>query len=132
MIMINDWHPDVEEFITCKSDEEKKAWALIDAYPDQDPLDLNFVDLHAMTLPYDAAAFPERTWRTAALLMAAGLDAVIHLGRDPSGARVVSGVHVLRREADGYVRTVPALTRVGTVLQRADGIDHLEGRLANG
>jgi FeS assembly protein IscX len=24
------------------------AWALIDAYPDQDPLDLNFVDLHDM------------------------------------------------------------------------------------
>jgi len=24
------------------------AWALIDAYPDQDPLDLNFVDLHRM------------------------------------------------------------------------------------
>jgi FeS assembly protein IscX len=24
------------------------AWALIDAHPDQDPLDLNFVDLHGM------------------------------------------------------------------------------------
>lgn len=24
------------------------AWALIDAYPEQDPLDLNFVDLHGM------------------------------------------------------------------------------------
>jgi FeS assembly protein IscX len=24
------------------------AWALIDAYPDVDPLDLNFVDLHRM------------------------------------------------------------------------------------
>ncbi len=24
------------------------AWALIDAYPDTDPLDLNFVDLHRM------------------------------------------------------------------------------------
>ena len=24
------------------------AWALIDAHPDTDPLDLNFVDLHGM------------------------------------------------------------------------------------
>ena len=32
------------------------------------------VDLHAMTLPYDPPTFAERTWRTAALLMAAGLD----------------------------------------------------------
>jgi len=26
------------------------AWALIDAYPEADPLDLNFVDLHRMVL----------------------------------------------------------------------------------
>jgi FeS assembly protein IscX len=26
------------------------AWALDDAYPDADPLDLNFVDLHRMIL----------------------------------------------------------------------------------
>src|SRR5260221_12667390 len=32
------------------------------------------VDLHAMTMPYDPAALTEQTWRTAALLMAAGLD----------------------------------------------------------
>jgi len=32
------------------------------------------VDLHAMTVPYDAATFAERTERTAALLLAAGLD----------------------------------------------------------
>ena len=24
------------------------AWALVDAYPDRDPLDLNFVELHEM------------------------------------------------------------------------------------
>ena len=29
------------------------AWALIDAYPEQDPLDLNFVDLHAMIVGLD-------------------------------------------------------------------------------
>ena len=29
------------------------AWALIEAYPDADPLDLNFVDLHRMILGLD-------------------------------------------------------------------------------
>ena len=32
------------------------------------------VDLHAMTVPYEAPTLSERTWRTAALLLAAGLD----------------------------------------------------------
>src|SRR5688572_12015859 len=31
MVILNVDHPDIEEFITSKSDEEKKAWALIDA-----------------------------------------------------------------------------------------------------
>ena len=31
MVILNITHPDVREFISCKSDEEKKAWALIDA-----------------------------------------------------------------------------------------------------
>src|SRR5216683_4147204 len=31
MVVLNADHPDIEEFITCKQDEEKKAWALIDA-----------------------------------------------------------------------------------------------------
>jgi ribonucleoside-diphosphate reductase alpha chain len=31
MVILNADHPDVEEFISCKVEEEKKAWALIDA-----------------------------------------------------------------------------------------------------
>ncbi len=31
MVILNAEHPDVVEFITCKVEEEKKAWALIDA-----------------------------------------------------------------------------------------------------
>ncbi|HET7746522.1 MAG TPA: vitamin B12-dependent ribonucleotide reductase, partial [Vicinamibacteria bacterium] len=31
MVILNADHPDIEEFISCKADEEKKAWALIDA-----------------------------------------------------------------------------------------------------
>jgi len=31
MVILDADHPDIEEFVACKADEEKKAWALIDA-----------------------------------------------------------------------------------------------------
>jgi ribonucleoside-diphosphate reductase alpha chain len=31
MVILNADHPDIEEFVNCKADEERKAWALIDA-----------------------------------------------------------------------------------------------------
>ncbi|MFM7064166.1 MAG: TadA family conjugal transfer-associated ATPase [Actinomycetes bacterium] len=43
-------------------------------------------------------------------LMEAGIDVVVHLGRD-AGVRVVSGVHVLKRGDDGFVRARAAFTR---------------------
>ncbi len=44
------------------------------AQQDEDDTIFCVVDLHAMTQPYDPPTFAERTWRTAALLLAAGLD----------------------------------------------------------
>lgn len=52
-------------------------------------------------------------------LVAAAVDAVVHLGRDDTGGRIVQGVHVLARGEAGYVETVPALT-------------HRDGRLVPG
>lgn len=43
-------------------------------------------------------------------LLAAGLDAVVHIARDGQGVRRITGVHVLHRDERGWVRTLPALT----------------------
>ncbi|MBU7597263.1 TadA family conjugal transfer-associated ATPase [Streptomyces sp. P38-E01] len=40
--------------------------------------------------------------------IAAALDLVLHLHRDSAGRRRLAEVHVLRRDADGLVRTLPA------------------------
>ncbi|MBI1352210.1 MAG: TadA family conjugal transfer-associated ATPase [Actinomycetales bacterium] len=62
-------------------------------------------------------------------LMAAGIDAVLHLGRD-DGRRVIAGVHLLRRDEAGFVQTVPALVRVDGRLVPGVAMSALAERLA--
>ena len=62
-------------------------------------------------------------------LMGAGIDAVLHLGRDDGGRRVLQGVHVMERGTDGFVTTVPALVRTGGRLAPAQGMPRLEALL---
>jgi pilus assembly protein CpaF len=65
-------------------------------------------------------------------LMGAGIDAVLHLGRDDGGRRVLQGVHVMERGTDGFVTTVPALVRTGGLLGPAQGMPRLEALLRRG
>lgn len=62
-------------------------------------------------------------------LMAAGLDAVVHLARSPESGRVVAGIHVLERGRDGLVRSLPALVRAGTALVPGPAADRLLDRI---
>ena len=62
-------------------------------------------------------------------LVAAGLDAVVHLQRDSKGKRVVEGIYVLSRGADQLVRAVPALRRHGSQLLPEPGIRALTDRI---
>ncbi len=62
-------------------------------------------------------------------LLGAGVDAVIHLERGADGVRRLQGVHTLRRDSDGFVRTVPALVRGEGALHRAEGLDALAARV---
>jgi pilus assembly protein CpaF len=59
--------------------------------------------------------------------VAAGLDAIVHLGRS-QGRRVVSGIGVLKRGSDGYVEVVPAVAFHPT-LTGGQGHDLLRQRL---
>ncbi len=62
-------------------------------------------------------------------LVAAGLDAVLHLQRDSNGKRVVEGIYVLTRGEDQLVRAVPALRRHGGQLLPEPGIRQLTDRI---
>lgn len=59
----------------------------------------------------------------------AGLQAVIHLHRHPSGERVVDGVHVLERDDTGLVVAGAALRRHDGRLQAEPGMRRLVARI---
>ncbi len=62
--------------------------------------------------------------------VAAALDAVIHLGRNPDGQRVVKEVHVLTADlATGLVRAVPAVTFTDGRVTFGPAAEELEQRL---
>lgn len=62
-------------------------------------------------------------------LVAAGIDAVLHLGRSSSGQRYVQGVHVLERDGSGFVHTLPALTRRDGALVADEAMPRLRRRV---
>jgi len=64
-------------------------------------------------------------------LLGAGLDAVIHLARTPSG-RVIDGIHVLERQDSGLVRAVPVLSRRDGLLRPEAGMGRLLERIGPG
>lgn len=64
-------------------------------------------------------------------LVAAGIDAVIHLGRDRGGVRRVEGIHVLERDASGLVHSVPALVREAGGLEAREGLATLADRIGS-
>jgi pilus assembly protein CpaF len=59
-------------------------------------------------------------------LIAAAVDVIVHLGRDGDGRRIVSGIHVLVRDDEGFVRAVPALALDGGRLAVADAMSTLD------
>lgn len=62
-------------------------------------------------------------------LIAAGIDACIHLRRTDEGRRVMDGIHVMRRRDDGLVESVPALVRTATGLRPSRAYDELAQRI---
>lgn len=64
-------------------------------------------------------------------LVAAGIDAVIHLQRNASGVRKVTGIHVLQSDPDrGLVQAIPALTFTPDGAQEGPGLPALRRRIA--
>jgi pilus assembly protein CpaF len=63
-------------------------------------------------------------------LLAAGLDAVVHLRRERSGRRVVAGIYSLGRDGNGGVHAVAALRRLGDTMVIEPGLRAVTERLA--
>jgi pilus assembly protein CpaF len=65
-------------------------------------------------------------------LLAAAVDAVVHLARSPDGVRRVAGVAVLGRDSRGQLVVELAYRFEPTGLRRAAAADRLDARLAGG
>jgi len=63
-------------------------------------------------------------------LVAAGVDAVIHVRREHDGVRRIDSIHALDRGDDGIVRTVPAWVWTGHEHVEAAGMARLVARLS--
>ncbi len=61
--------------------------------------------------------------------LAASLDVVVHLGRGTDGIRKVDQIAVLERDADGFVRCLPALSVGAGEAARGPGHEHLRRAL---
>ncbi|MGW1926042.1 ATPase, T2SS/T4P/T4SS family, partial [Streptomyces massasporeus] len=64
--------------------------------------------------------------------LGAGLSVVLHLARDRDGRRRIAEAHVLERDRDGLVRTVPALRWGADGFVRERGWDRLRSLIGGG
>ncbi|MEU7512394.1 TadA family conjugal transfer-associated ATPase, partial [Streptomyces sp. NPDC042898] len=64
--------------------------------------------------------------------LGAGLSVVLHLVRDRDGRRRIAEVHVLERDRDGLVRTVPALRWGAAGFERERGWERLRSLIGGG
>jgi pilus assembly protein CpaF len=62
-------------------------------------------------------------------LVGAGIDVILHLERGADGRRVLEGIHALSRGDDGFVRSVPAIVRIGSRLAEVEGAALVEARM---
>ena len=124
MVILNADHPDVVEFINCKVEEEKKAWALIDAGYDgsftgpaySSVFFQNSNNSVRVTDEFMRAVMDDGEWQTRAVLDRRGDG---HLqGARPDAADRRSDAHLRRSRACSSTRRsttgTPARTRRGS------------------
>jgi len=91
---------EIIDLLTAMNTGHEGSWATIHA---NDAADLP-ARVEALGL---LAGVPRRAMHA---LLAAAVDAVVHLDRQRDGRRIISGVHVLSLKDDGLVQAVPAFT----------------------